>query len=378
MRHWQTPRKPKARIEIIPMIDVMMFLLVFFVLISINVIPALGVKTMLPTSEQAQDIKSVVNALVTLGKNDELQLNGKCDRARSARAVDPRAGATRQQGRGDRQQRQGRRGPAADRRDGRAEGQRLRIVLDRVEEEVLSPPGRWLSSTGTGTFRPALLRARSSRSRSTRRPIGRRRSSERIRRSRSRSRWSSRRRRRRRFLRRRPTPPPPSPTPPRPTPPTPDAAANRSRRSRRRCRARIRFRSRRQEPPPPPPAAPTAAAAHRRRHRPRRRHRRRAPTADASATYTGRVRAYLNTRQALPDGSRGEHPATRRQGAHLVRPAARRLAGRRGHRGFVELDPARQRRPRDRPARIDAAVRGARSATKKRIASRSTSISSPS
>ncbi len=77
MRHWQTPKKPKARIEIIPMIDVMMFLLVFFVLISINVIPALGVKTVLPSSEQAQDIKSVVNALVTLGRNDELQLNGK-------------------------------------------------------------------------------------------------------------------------------------------------------------------------------------------------------------------------------------------------------------------------------------------------------------
>ncbi len=77
MRHWQAPKKPKARIEIIPMIDVMMFLLVFFVLISINVIPALGVKTVLPNSEQAQDIKSVVNALVTLGKNDELQVNGK-------------------------------------------------------------------------------------------------------------------------------------------------------------------------------------------------------------------------------------------------------------------------------------------------------------
>ncbi len=77
MRHWQVPKKAKARIEIIPMIDVMMFLLVFFVLISINVIPALGVKTVLPSSEQSQDIKSVVNALVTLGPNDVLQLNGK-------------------------------------------------------------------------------------------------------------------------------------------------------------------------------------------------------------------------------------------------------------------------------------------------------------
>lgn len=48
-----TPRK-KSRIEIIPMIDVMMFLLVFFVLLSINVIPASGVKLNLPSSAQAQ------------------------------------------------------------------------------------------------------------------------------------------------------------------------------------------------------------------------------------------------------------------------------------------------------------------------------------
>ena len=39
----------KARIEVIPMIDVMMFLLVFFVLISINVIPAGGLKVALPS-----------------------------------------------------------------------------------------------------------------------------------------------------------------------------------------------------------------------------------------------------------------------------------------------------------------------------------------
>ena len=77
MRHWEQAKKPRARIEIIPMIDVMMFLLVFFVLISINVIPALGVKTTLPTSSQVQDLKTVINAIVTLGKDQELQLNGK-------------------------------------------------------------------------------------------------------------------------------------------------------------------------------------------------------------------------------------------------------------------------------------------------------------
>ncbi|MGC3777936.1 biopolymer transporter ExbD, partial [Escherichia coli] len=32
MRSWDEPKKRKARVEIIPMIDVMMFLLVFFVL----------------------------------------------------------------------------------------------------------------------------------------------------------------------------------------------------------------------------------------------------------------------------------------------------------------------------------------------------------
>lgn len=77
MRHWEQPKKAKARIEIIPMIDVMMFLLVFFVLISINVIPALGVKTTLPSSAQTQDLMSVTNAIVTLAKDDVLQLDGK-------------------------------------------------------------------------------------------------------------------------------------------------------------------------------------------------------------------------------------------------------------------------------------------------------------
>ena len=77
MPNWGVTAKPKARIEIIPMIDVMMFLLVFFVLISVNVIPAMGIKTKLPGSAQAQDLKSVKNAIVTLGMAGELQLDGK-------------------------------------------------------------------------------------------------------------------------------------------------------------------------------------------------------------------------------------------------------------------------------------------------------------
>lgn len=53
MRTWDEPKKRKAHIELIPMIDVMMFLLVFFVLVSLNVIPALGMKTQLPSASSS-------------------------------------------------------------------------------------------------------------------------------------------------------------------------------------------------------------------------------------------------------------------------------------------------------------------------------------
>ncbi len=60
------------------MIDVMMFLLVFFVLISVNVIPALGIKTQQPSSSQAQQLKTKdVQVVVTLGKENIIQVDGK-------------------------------------------------------------------------------------------------------------------------------------------------------------------------------------------------------------------------------------------------------------------------------------------------------------
>jgi biopolymer transport protein ExbD len=78
MRQWQkTPRK-KARIEIIPMIDVMMFLLVFFVLVSVNVIPALGIKTQQPSSSQSQTlITPDKQVMVTLGRDGLIQVDGQ-------------------------------------------------------------------------------------------------------------------------------------------------------------------------------------------------------------------------------------------------------------------------------------------------------------
>ncbi|MCG8709628.1 biopolymer transporter ExbD [Brenneria sp. 4F2] len=76
MRNWNEPKKNKAHIELIPMIDVMMFLLVFFVLISINVLPATGLKTQLPSASSAQPLKPQKKAIVTLGEQDQLQLDG--------------------------------------------------------------------------------------------------------------------------------------------------------------------------------------------------------------------------------------------------------------------------------------------------------------
>jgi biopolymer transport protein ExbD len=78
MRNWSRAPRKKGRIEIIPMIDVMMFLLVFFVLISVNVIPALGIKTQLPNSSQSQSLKTPTKQIVvTLGKGGELMVEGK-------------------------------------------------------------------------------------------------------------------------------------------------------------------------------------------------------------------------------------------------------------------------------------------------------------
>ena len=77
MRNWSRAPKRKGRIEIIPMIDVMMFLLVFFVLISVNVIPALGIKTQLPNSSQAQSLTTPVKqVVVSIGLDEHIVVDG--------------------------------------------------------------------------------------------------------------------------------------------------------------------------------------------------------------------------------------------------------------------------------------------------------------
>jgi biopolymer transport protein ExbD len=56
----------KARIEIIPMIDVMLFLLVFFIIVTLQMIPDAGVNLQLPVSSQTDPLphpKITVNVL---------------------------------------------------------------------------------------------------------------------------------------------------------------------------------------------------------------------------------------------------------------------------------------------------------------------------
>src|ERR1700722_9853730 len=77
MRRWGDEKSARARIEIIPMIDVMMFLLVFFVLISLNVIPAQGLRTSLPRSGQSEKLSLHKRAVITLPKDGSVQLDGK-------------------------------------------------------------------------------------------------------------------------------------------------------------------------------------------------------------------------------------------------------------------------------------------------------------
>ena len=75
MHRFPSYEKKPSRIEIIPMIDVMMFLLVFFVLISLNVIPMTGVKTKLPTAGVTEQANPKNKVVITLLKNGEMMFD---------------------------------------------------------------------------------------------------------------------------------------------------------------------------------------------------------------------------------------------------------------------------------------------------------------
>jgi biopolymer transport protein ExbD len=77
MRSWPARTRKAARIEIIPMIDVMMFLLVFFVLISINALPALGLRIALPYAANPAHLDVTRRVTLTLTADGEVYVDGE-------------------------------------------------------------------------------------------------------------------------------------------------------------------------------------------------------------------------------------------------------------------------------------------------------------
>jgi biopolymer transport protein ExbD len=66
----------KARIEIIPMIDIMFFLLVFFIMITLHMIPNAGLSTRLPSSASAAPLPTP-KVTVTLADDGTLSVDGR-------------------------------------------------------------------------------------------------------------------------------------------------------------------------------------------------------------------------------------------------------------------------------------------------------------
>ena len=66
----------RPRVEVIPMIDIMMFLLVFFVLIAVRMIAGAGIPLDLPGSKSTQELKS---STITVGvtKAGDTVVDGK-------------------------------------------------------------------------------------------------------------------------------------------------------------------------------------------------------------------------------------------------------------------------------------------------------------
>jgi len=73
MRYLETK---KARIEIIPMIDIMLFLLVFFAMMTLKMIPTSGHVTKLPTSSTAVTMPPP-KLLVEISADGSLLVDGK-------------------------------------------------------------------------------------------------------------------------------------------------------------------------------------------------------------------------------------------------------------------------------------------------------------
>ena len=65
-----------ARLEIVPMIDIMMFLLVFFVMIALRMIPDSGVSLQLPGATTAQQMPST-QVVILIDKDSQIHVADK-------------------------------------------------------------------------------------------------------------------------------------------------------------------------------------------------------------------------------------------------------------------------------------------------------------
>ena len=74
MAHIKRREIKKTKIEIIPMIDTMFFLLVFFILASLNVIDMKGAQVKLPASTN-QDRQAQAKITLTIRENGEMVVN---------------------------------------------------------------------------------------------------------------------------------------------------------------------------------------------------------------------------------------------------------------------------------------------------------------
>lgn len=68
--------EPHARLEIVPMIDIMMFLLVFFVMIALRMIPDAGVTMQLPGATTATQMPAT-QVVIAIDKDDVIHVQDK-------------------------------------------------------------------------------------------------------------------------------------------------------------------------------------------------------------------------------------------------------------------------------------------------------------
>jgi len=125
---------PRARIEIIPMIDIMMFLLIFFIMITLTMIAGAGIKLELPGSTTAAQLQQE-RVRVTIGIDVQGNYAVDGDRVSGLEAVRERLRQAKEQaGANDRVD-------VIIAGDRRLELQRLVTTMDAVRDEGIAAVG---------------------------------------------------------------------------------------------------------------------------------------------------------------------------------------------------------------------------------------------